>query len=134
MVSSGNALVGGETHWLVLESAEQPLTLAGHRLLARSTRLRTRAASSAPDLRVWQWYWVAGHLTASDYLAKAYTAWAMLSGQGDDTAVIVVHAPITEKKGDGGNGGNSGGDALEAFVAAAWPQIENALQRTRERR
>ena len=35
---------------------------------------------------------------------------------------------------EGGNGGNSGGDALEAFVAAAWPQIENALQRTRERR
>ena len=41
----------------------------------------------------WQWYWINGHLTSSDIEAKLLTAWAILTGHGDDSAVIVIYAP-----------------------------------------
>lgn len=46
--------------------------------------------------QAWQWYWINGWLTSSDILAKALTAWSMLSGHGDDSAVVILYAPKAE--------------------------------------
>ena len=43
-------------------------------------------------LRVWQTYWVNGHVTASDWQAKLLGALGRMTGQGDASAVIVLYA------------------------------------------
>ena len=43
-------------------------------------------------LRVWETYWVNGHVTASDWQAKLLGALGRLIGQGDASAVIVLYA------------------------------------------
>ncbi len=77
-------------------------------------------------LLTWRWYWINGRLTTSNYLAKAYNAIDKLTGRGDDSAVIVVTTPM--------NGPNDPQAAatLEAFVAAAQPQIQARLAALRE--
>jgi EpsI family protein len=94
----------------------------------QSISIRTAELRSTDSVRmmVWQWYWVNGHLTSSDVKAKIYTALSRLTGQGDDSAVIIVYAPKEQAGG--------GEAALEAFVNAAAPEIERALSRTRDKR
>jgi EpsI family protein len=75
---------------------------------------------------VWQWYWINGHWTASDVLAKVYTALSRLTGKGDDSAVIIIYA-LQHQAGEA--------DAtLEAFAGAAGSIIESTLRQTREAR
>ena len=68
-------------------------------------------------------YWINGHQTSSDLIAKAYTALSRLVGDGDDSAVIFVYARKEQDDAE-----------MEAFVKAAEPAIMNALDRTREKR
>jgi EpsI family protein len=42
--------------------------------------------------QAWQFYWVNGIFTGSDYFAKINGAVQRLLGKGDDSAVIVVYA------------------------------------------
>ncbi len=42
-------------------------------------------------LAAWQWYWVDGHVTTSDYIAKLLEAFALLRGHGDSVAWVVVY-------------------------------------------
>jgi len=48
---------------------------------------------TSPDARLalWQWYWVNGRLTSSDYAAKLYQAMSVLGRHGDATAWVVVY-------------------------------------------
>ena len=125
MVTSGNVLVRStDVHWAKVAGASRQLALAGQSIDVRTAELRSSADSSR--MLVWQWYWVNGHLTDSDYRAKAYTALSRLMGQGDDSAVIIVYAPKEQAGG--------GEAALEAFASAAAPEIERLLRRTREKR
>ncbi|HEX6735225.1 MAG TPA: exosortase A [Azonexus sp.] len=82
-----------------------------------------RTSSPEVRLRVWQWYWIGGRLTASDARAKLYTAWSRLSGRGDDAAVIMLYTPL-----------ETASTALPAFAAAAGPEIERLLAATRDKR
>jgi exosortase A len=123
MVSSRNVLVtSGDLRWTRVASGARPLRLDQQSISVRTAELRS--ADSLP-LQVWQWYWVNGHLTASDFQAKAYTALSRLMGQGDDSAVVIVYAPKEQVGGEA---------ALESFAQAAAPAIESALRRTREQR
>lgn len=45
------------------------------------------------QMLAWQWYWIDGVETASPYQAKWLQARQFLSGQGDDSADIVIFAP-----------------------------------------
>jgi len=124
MVSSVNVLVRSkDPFWIKVSDGAYQTMLDRQTLRVRTAELRS---VDSRRLVAWQWYWVNGHLTASDFQAKAYTALSRLSGQGDDSAVIVVYAPKEQA---------AGGDAaLEAFVRAAVPKIELALSRTKENR
>ncbi len=125
MVSSENVLVrSNDPLWARVASASRELGLGTISLTARSAELRAADAATT-RLIVWQWYWINGRLTASDHLAKAYTALSRLTGQGDDSAAIFLYA----LKDAGG-----GEAALASFAAAAGPAIESALMQTREKR
>ena len=88
--------------------------------------LRSNAASSqgrGSRLVVWQIYWINGTLTTSDYLAKVYSAFYRLTGQGDDSAVIVVYTPK--------DGIDNPEVLLESFIATNYSVINEVLQKTR---
>jgi EpsI family protein len=121
MVSSNNVLVrSNDLLWSRVASGSRQIAVDQQSISVRTAELRSADSSR---MVVWQWYWVNGHLTASDVKAKAYTALSRLAGQGDDSAVIIVYAPKEQAGG--------GEAAIEAFVQAAAPEIELALQRTK---
>jgi len=123
MVSSVNVLVSSsDPVWARVSGGLRQITFNQQSIPVRTAELRSADSSR---LLVWQWYWVNGHLTASDFKAKVYTALSRITGQGDDSAVIIVYAPKEQP---------GGGDAaLEAFIHLAWPEIESVLRRTREK-
>ena len=124
MVSSSNVLVKStDLKWAKVSAGERVISLDQRTITIRTAELKS---SETSRLVTWQWYWINGYLTASDFKAKAYTAFSRLTGQGDDSAVIIVYAPKEQASG--------GAAVLEAFVNAAGPIIGNALNRTREKR
>ena len=48
-------------------------------------------AGKEQRLAVWQWYWVDGYITTSDYVAKSLQAVAMLRGHSDPVAWVVIY-------------------------------------------
>ena len=97
LVGSGNALLASnDPQWTLLARASHALQLGGHTLTLATSSLGSANLLASVDqraLQVWQLYWVHGHVTASDFLAKAYSAYARLSGQSDDAAVLLAYAP-----------------------------------------
>jgi exosortase A len=91
-----------------------------------SLRGGTVASGGEQRLRVWQWYWVDGELTASDIKAKLLTLKARLSGRGDDGASIVLYAPESSA--------GEGDSVLAAFASTARAALLPVLARTREQR
>ena len=71
--------------------------------------------SAGRRLRVWQIYWVNGHLTSSDWQAKLYGLLGRLLGQGDAAAVLVMYAP------------KSVAGADDALLAAFWRDNRDKL-------
>ncbi len=123
LVSSNNVLVrSDDPKWARVASGRRSIELPGQKSHEfRTDELRGSASDrSAPENRmlVWHIYWINGTLTASDYLAKAYSAFYRLTGHGDDGAVIVIYAPKEQ----------AGGTVplLESFLTANYPSI-NAL-------
>jgi EpsI family protein len=77
---------------------------------------------SENQLLVWQWYWVNGLWTSSDFMAKLYTAYSRIIGHGDDSAVVIVY---TLKKST-----EATSSILEDFVKIAAPEIEKTIEQT----
>lgn len=125
MVTSMNVLVtSDDLEWSKVNSGTSEIAINQQALTVRTALLRSH--SSSARLVVWQWYWVNGHWTASDVLAKVYTAVSRLTGSGDDSAVIVLYAMQ-----------HQAGEAeatLDAFARAAGPVIAAALQQSKAAR
>ena len=120
MVSSTNVMVASNNPvWARVASGTKPLELGDRSFSVRTAELRS---SDVSRMVVWQWYWINGHLTASDHLAKVYTAISRLTGQGDDSAVVFIYAP--KEQGDA---------ALSAFVENAAQAIQLALAQTKDK-
>ena len=136
LVSSENALVkSSDPSWGRLAGGQRTVFVGELPLVVRTALLR------GPDRRrlaAWQWYWVGGRLTASDALAKVYTALARLSGRGDDSAVVILYAPGAAEDAAGSADASAASEgaeasepaALAAFAHAAAPAIEAALRQT----
>ena len=124
MITSTNVLVTtDDPFWAKLGSAKREIEWNRQRLDVRTAELRGPVSAR---LLVWQWYWVDGRWTASDFLAKAYTVLSRLRGKGDDSAVIILYAlPSRTEQAD---------TILQDFARAAAPAIENALQQTGQAR
>lgn len=95
LVSSNNVLVvSHDPQWAIASSGSRRIELAGQQVAVRTSELRATGMAGKPHedrLAVWQFYWVNGTLTASDYLAKAYGAFYRLTGRGDDSAAVIVY-------------------------------------------
>ncbi len=124
LVSSTNVLVASvDPLWARVGSGKREIMFNQQALTVRTAQLRS---SGNARMVVWQWYWINGHWTASDVLAKVYTALSRLTGKGDDSAVIIIYA-LQHQAGEA--------DAtLEAFAGAAGSIIESTLRQTREAR
>ncbi len=121
LVSSGNVLVkSNDRDWVRVASGNRAVSAGGAPPDVRTAELR---GAGEQRLAVWQWYWINGHLTTSDHLAKVYQSLARLRGQGDDSAVVILYAPM---------GFPEGGDgALDAFAKSAGTTIETMLEKLR---
>lgn len=125
LISSANILVASSDNvWSRVTSGRVTVPLAGSDVDVLATELLKRDRSR---LMVWSWYWVDGQFTASDYRAKAYTAWSRLMGHGDDSAVVMVFVPKQV-------GQDTTAASLKAFLADAVPVIGEALTRTSQAR
>ena len=128
LVSSENVLVRSrDPLWAQVGSGVQDAMFGNESVRFRSAQLRGAQLGRA-DGRwlVWQVYWIDGHLTASEYLAKVYIAWSRLRGRGDDSAVIILYTPIERP--------DAGLTTLTDFARAAGPGIDAALRRAGARR
>jgi exosortase A len=125
LISSSNTLVrSDDKEWAMVERGSSQVG----DLSVRSATVRGGdvGASSERRLRVWQWYWVDGEMTASDIKGKLLTLKSRLSGRGDDGAIVVVYAPEEQP------GGAEA--ALAAFAPLAQTALAEALAQTREQR
>ena len=127
LVTSKNVLVtSSDTQWTRVTDGSRNIALAGETVALRTLELRGNGLTDQPRgarLLVWQIYWINGTLTTSDYLAKVYSAFYRLTGQGDDSAVIVVYTP---KDGTG----NPEQD-LESFLSSNYRAIDDVLKKLR---
>lgn len=120
LVASTNTLVRSEDKlWARVSVGSRELEVAGQPVSAATAELK---GADGSRLLVRHWYWINGRLTASSHLAKAYTALSRLTGQGDDSAVVVLYAPKAEGRGEAD---------LDAFLADAGAGIESALDQAR---
>lgn len=125
LVSSENMLArSGDDFWAVVERG----TANVDALAVRTASLRGGSVGTGGEqrLRVWQWYWVDGTLTASDIKAKLLTLKSRLTGRGDDGAIIVLYARETAA--------GEGDVVLAAFSPAAREALAGVLADTREQR
>ena len=124
LVSSSNELVkSSDRDWVRVAGGARTLDLGGHSVEARTAELK---GPGDERLLAWYWYWIDGRLTASDVLAKAYTALSRVTGRGDDAAVVIVY---TRSRRPG-----EAEAALDAFVRDAGPKLEKMLDDARARR
>jgi EpsI family protein len=126
LISSTNVVATTDTDapWARVSEGSVALRLGGQIVLARQLVLRATAlglTAEAPRLRLWQFFWVNGHLTASPMKAKLLGALEMARGHGDDGAIVTLYA-LDE------------GDTqrvLEAFVQTHGEALLDALRATR---
>ena len=125
MISSNSVLVAsGDPLWAEVGRGWREVAFGGESIKVREVELRGSSLQSAPSERrwlVWQAYWIDGHWTASEGMAKVLTVWSRLRGKGDDSAIVLMYAP---------KGGQDAAALLGQFAAAAGPAIEAALSRT----
>ncbi len=124
LVSAEKVLVKtDDTTWARVKSGSRDAEFAGRTVMLRTAELRVNrevSAGAEPRFKVQWFYWIDGHLTASDYWARAMIAWARLKGHGDGSAVIVYIAP---------EGRAGGGDAaIAALMQASGAGLDAALR------
>jgi len=88
-----------------------------------SVRARTAIVFGERErLMVWQWFWVDGRVTSSEYVAKAYQLLSVVQGHGDPVAWVVAYTPIA----DGAEA--RAGSTLRAFTIDMWGPIDAELR------
>ena len=87
-----------------------------------SLGVRTAVVAAEPvRIALWQWFWIDGRHTSSDYSAKLYQALSVLERHGDPAAWVIVYT-LTE------TGEPQVRAALQAFTADMLATIDAALQ------
>lgn len=124
---AGSELINSENRVLRNKDPDWSMAAYGGRDTALGTEpLRVRSTeifNPSGRLLVWNWYWIGGRWTASDYAAKAYQAMSVLSGRGDGAAAVMLYAPV-------GDGGRAAAEAaLDAFARDMGPGIGHMLER-----
>ncbi len=127
LVSSSNLLVQyADRDWAQISESSVTAELAGQRVGMRTAELRSSHADAlnAVRLTAWRVYWVNGRFIAGDAMAKIHGALSRLTGQGDDSAVVIVYTPS--------DGSAAPQARLADFLQANGALIASSLQRTRQ--
>jgi len=122
LITSGNALVAtNDWNWKLVGYARDTVDWRGQ------PQTVDEVVVSGPGLRlqVYQVYWIAGKMTASQSVAKLLTAWSVLTGRGDDSALIVIYTPQLASA-------DEARAVLRNFIAAMSPAIERTLAAARK--
>lgn len=123
LVTSTNVLVtSSDPQWQIVTSRMSNATVGGTALKILESELLNKANSADERYTVWQWYWINGHLTRSDIEAKWLSAWTMLTGQGDDSAIVVIYSPKA-----------SANVLLPAFANELGDEIHRSLAEARQK-
>jgi exosortase A len=123
LVTSTNVLVtSNDPAWQIVSSGSATAILGGTKQPVREAELLDKRGSADNRYIVWQRYWINGHLTSSDIEAKWLTAWAMITGQGDDSAVVIFYAPKA-----------TAASALPAFANEQGAEILHILAEARQK-
>ncbi|MBK6357213.1 MAG: exosortase A [Betaproteobacteria bacterium] len=94
LVTSTNVLVtSSDPLWQIVANRQTKTAFGDNATAIREAELLKKQGIADERYIVWHGYWINGHLTSSDIEAKWLTAWAMLTGHGDDGAAIIVYAP-----------------------------------------
>src|SRR5574343_987640 len=97
LITSTNVLAtSADPVWQAVPSGVNTVDIAGTKLRVRASELLEKRGNPDERYLIWQWYWINGRLTSSEIEAKWLTALAMLSGKGDDSAVIMLYTPKTD--------------------------------------
>jgi exosortase A len=122
LITSTNILAtSNDRIWSVISRGSSQTSLPDTPLQVRTAEILSKENGLESRFVVWQWYWINGHLTTSDFTAKLLTALSRLRGQGDDSAVVMLYTPS-----------ESAPASLAAFAQAAGTQIQQLLATTRE--
>lgn len=128
LVSSSNVLVvSNDPQWAQVANSSRFVTLGDKTGTMRTAELRGPPLDGKGDpnrLVIWQIYWINGTLTASDYLAKVYSAFYRLMGRGDDSAIIIVYAQK-----DHAGGAEA---VLDSFLSTNYSAINALLLKSRQ--
>jgi exosortase A len=89
-ITSTNQLVNtSNVLWASVGTDTVEATVDGKSFSARSAEF----AGGHRRLAVWQWFWVDGHETSNEYLAKFYQVLSVLQGHGDPVAWVIAYTP-----------------------------------------
>ncbi len=105
---------------------EQALSAPAATLREQGTGL----SSGGERLQIWRFYWVNGRFTASNVAAKLQGALSRATGQGDDSAIVAVYAPLDPALPQD-QAREQATAQLQAFLATQGQALEQALQATR---
>ncbi|MBT9521142.1 MAG: exosortase A [Dechloromonas sp.] len=123
LVTSTNVLVtSSDPLWQIVANRQENASFGGSQMAIRQAELLKKQGIADERYIIWQGYWINGRLTSSDIEAKWLTAWAMLTGQGDDSAAIIIYAPK-----------DSAAKDLPAFVNEAGGEILRSLSEARRK-
>lgn len=123
LITSTNVLANStDPLWQTLGNHRVDATFGSNEIALRETELLKKPVGMDERYIVWQVYWINGRLTDSDIEAKWLTAWAMLTGQGDDGAVIVIYAPK-----------DSAAKSLSVFTSEAGDELLRRLSEARQK-
>ena len=130
LVTSGNVLVhSDDRQWNPIRQGAEVVAVPGGELRLRTAELLGASSTGAVErthLRVWQFYWIGGRMTSSALEAKLQGAWQRLSGQGDESAAIVVYALDDPR--------STAERRLSAFMRANLGVLDQRLQAARRDR
>jgi exosortase A len=117
MISSDNVLVvSSDPHWSKISSGVNSIDVRSHVIPMRTTVLRgVGFPGGEVRLAVWQFYWINGFITNSDYVAIVYSAFQKLLGHGDESVVVVLSSKIVD--------GVDANDAMGKFLVDNYKNI-----------
>ena len=120
LVSSQNLLVPEtDSAWRMPYQTTHRVSVDGIELRVVESQLK----SPGQGLLVWRWYWINGHLSSNDYIAKLREVLVLLSGADRREAGIVVYTSLDE-------GPQRARERLERFLGEMLPGIEAGLRQS----